>query len=124
MTTGILRVAASAAEVAADVRLRGATVGVVGPIDERRALLAAIGRELRFPAHHGGNLDALEDCLLDLSWLPAGEVVLIWDGADALRQHDPRGHRALVEVLAAAVESTADGTRPLKVVLTGASVPR
>ena len=124
MTIGILRVAASAAEVAADARLRGATVATVGAIDERRALLTAIGRELRFPAHYGRNLDALAECLGDLSWLPAGEVVLIWDGADALRQNDPRGHRVLLEVLAAAVESTADGARPLRVVLTGTSVPR
>ncbi len=124
MTTGILRVAATAPEVAAEARLRGATVAVVGTIDERRALLAAIGRELRFPAYYGGNLDALEECLGDLSWLPAGEVVLIWDGAEVLRQSDPRGHRVLLEVLAAAMESTADGARPLKVVLTGTSVPR
>ncbi|MBN9099167.1 MULTISPECIES: barstar family protein [unclassified Pseudonocardia] len=124
MTIGVLRVAASAAEVAADARLRGAAVAVVGTFDERRALLAAIGRELRFPAYYGGNLDALEECLGDLSWLPAGEVVLVWDGSEALRQTDPRGHRVLLEVLAAATESTADGARPLRVVLAGASVPR
>lgn len=124
MTAGISRVAASAAVVAADARLRGATVAVVTTIDERRALLAAIGRELRFPAYYGGNLDALEECLGDLSWLPAGEVVLIWDGAEVLRQNDPRGHRVLLEVLTAVTESTADGARPLRVVLTGSSVPR
>ena len=100
------------------------TVAVVTTLDERRALLTAIGRELRFPSYYGRNLDALEECLNDLSWLPAGEVVLIWDGADALRQTDPRGHRVLLEVLAAAMESTADGPHPLKVVLTGTSVPR
>lgn len=124
MTTGILRVAGSATEVAAEARLRGATVGIVATLDERRALLTAIGRELRFPAYYGRNLDALEECLTDLSWLPAGEVVLIWDGADALRQTDPRGHRVLLEVLAAAMESTEAGPRPLKVVLTDGSVPR
>ena len=124
MTVGIGRVAAPAAEVAADARLRGATVGIVAKLDERRALLTAIGRELRFPTYYGRNLDALEECLNDLSWLPSAEVVLIWDGADALRQTDPRGHRALLEVLAAAVEATADGPRPLRVVLTVPAQPR
>jgi len=124
MTTGILRVAAPAAEVAVEARLRGATVGVVEALDERRALLTLIGRVLRFPAYYGRNLDALEECLTDLSWLPAGEVVLIWDGAEALQQNDPRGHRVLLEVLAAAAESTSDGPRPVKVVLTGSPRPR
>ncbi|MDT7708187.1 MAG: hypothetical protein QOG20_3794, partial [Pseudonocardiales bacterium] len=110
--------------VAADARLRGATVGVVDGPDERRALLTAIGQALRFPSHYGRDLDALEECLLDLSWLPTGEVVLVWDGADALQQTDPRGHRVLLEVLASAIEATADGPRPLRVVLTGAAQPR
>jgi Barstar (barnase inhibitor) len=124
MITGVLRVTTPAAEVAAEARLRGATVGVVASADERRALLAAIGRALRFPARSGPDLAALADALGDLSWLPAGEVVLVWDGSDALRLSDPRGHRTLLEVLAAAVEATADGARPLRVVLSGALVVR
>ena len=119
MIGGVLRVRISAAEVAAEARLRGATVGLVDSFDERRALFAAIGRALRFPARYSRDLDALADCLGDLSWLPAGEVVLVWDGSDALRQADPRGHRVLLDVLAAAVDATADGTRPLRVVLSG-----
>jgi hypothetical protein len=124
MIGGVLRVAVSAAEVAAEARLRGATVGVVESGVERRALLAAIGRALRFPARYTRDLAALADCLGDLSWLPAGEVVLVWDGSDALRQADPRGHRALLEVLAAAVEATADGARPLRVMLSGTPTVR
>jgi len=117
----ITRTAVSAARVATDARLRGATVGVVEGRAEKRALLAAIGRALRFPSYYGVNLDALEECLRDLSWLPAGEVVLVWDGSEALRAADPMAHRGLLEVLAAATEQTAAGDRPVRAMLTGVS---
>ncbi len=120
MNGGVLRVPTPAAEVAAEARLRGATVGVVEPVDGRRALIVEIGRALRCPARYGRDLAALADGLGDLSWLPAGEVVLVWDGSDVVRRDDPRGHRALLEVLAAAVAATAHGVRPLRVVLSGA----
>ncbi len=124
MIGGVLRVATPAAEVVAEARLRGATVGVVTSGDERRALLAAIGRAMRFPARYTRDLDAVAEHLGDLSWLPAGEVVLVWDGSDALRQADPRGHRVLLEVLEAAAEAMADGARPLRVVLSGSVLVR
>ncbi len=117
--TGVVRTARPAAEVAADARLRGATVGVVEGRVERRALLAAIGRELRFPSYYGVNLDALQECLADLSWLPTGEVVLVWDGSEAFRHADALGYRAVREVLDVAVEGSVASERPLRVVLTG-----
>lgn len=119
--TGVVRVATPAAEVVADARLRGAVVGLVAAVEEQGALLTAVGRALRFPAYYEPNLDALEECLRDLSWLPAGEVVLVWTGADALRRADPRGHRVVLEILTGVVEETAASLRPLRVVLAGAA---
>jgi hypothetical protein len=107
----------SAIAAAAEARLRGASVGVVGPADRRPELLGAIGRVLRFPGYYGRNLDALEECLSDLSWLPEGEVVLVWDGEDTLRRADPAGYVALMEVFTAVTEGRAGTTRPLQVVL-------
>lgn len=53
--------------------------------------LAAIAEALEFPDWYGHNLDALYDCLTDLSWLPEGEHVLVWErGGDA-------GVRAVLE---------------------------
>ena len=44
----------------------------------KEALLAHLGRALGFPDWFGGNWDALEDCLTDLSWRTgAGHVLLI-----------------------------------------------
>jgi hypothetical protein len=45
--------------------------------------IAAIADALSFPDWFGHNLDALYDCLTDLSWLPAGEHVLEWEGGNA-----------------------------------------
>ena len=117
MTPGVVRSPLDATAVATEARSRGASVGVVGPATRRAELLAAIGRALHFPGYYGRNLDALEECLGDLSWLPEGEVVLVWDGDEELHHADPAGHAALMEVLTAATEQMAGGPRPLRVVL-------
>lgn len=42
-------------------------------------LLEDVAQCLRFPDYFGGNWDALEECVRDLSWLPPGAVVLRHD---------------------------------------------
>ncbi len=44
----------------------------------KAAMLEAIAKALAFPAWFGGNWDALEDCLSDLSWRKGtGQVILL-----------------------------------------------
>ena len=45
-------------------------------IAAKAALLDELSRELRFPDYFGGNWDALEECIRDLSWIQPGPVVL------------------------------------------------
>lgn len=45
-------------------------------ITTKDALLDELYQRLRFPDYFGGNWDALWECIRDLSWLPAGPVVL------------------------------------------------
>lgn len=45
-------------------------------IKTKDALLDELYQRLRFPDYFGDNWDALEECIRDLSWLPAGPVVL------------------------------------------------
>ncbi len=47
-------------------------------------VLAELGDRLGFPPWYGANLDALNDCLTDFSWLEAPGYVLIISGADTL----------------------------------------
>jgi RNAse (barnase) inhibitor barstar len=94
---------------------RGAFAHLVGPVTSKAEALDAIGAALRFPAWYGRNLDALYDCLADLSWLPAGEHVLIWTGHRDFEAADPDGYRAVL-----AVFDEATPGRPLSVLLADA----
>ena len=46
-------------------------------VRSKQKLLAILADKLRFPGYFGGNWDALEECLADFSWLPAGQRVAI-----------------------------------------------
>ncbi|WP_224386278.1 barstar family protein [Pseudonocardia sp. ICBG1293] len=93
-------------------------VAVVAGVADRAAVLSAFGRALGFPGYYGHNLDALADCLGDLSWLPAGPVeIVLADGP--LAAADPGTHAAVLDVLAEAVATTAGTERPLRVTLAG-----
>ena len=37
-------------------------------LGDKASLLAALGQALHFPDYYGGNWDALDECLADLSW--------------------------------------------------------
>jgi RNAse (barnase) inhibitor barstar len=104
-----------AARALAEARERGALAHLVGPVTSKAAALDAIGAVLNFPDWYGRNLDALYDCLVDLSWQPRGEQVLVWAGHRQLEAADPKGYRAVLAVLDDA--ATAGVGRPLSVVL-------
>lgn len=66
---------------------------------DKDGTLSAFAEALSFPDYFGHNLDALYDCLTDLSWLPPGEHVLIWPGSEALRKAEPKTYLAIRSVL-------------------------
>lgn len=119
-TGGIEREPGGTATAVAAARQRAGNgpVGVVEGVADRASALDAFGAALGFPDSYGRNLDALEDCLRDLSWLPAGPVELVWEDGP-LRAADPRTHQVLSEILADAVGFTAGSDRPLRVTLAG-----
>jgi len=83
-------------------------------------LIGRIAGALAFPAWFGGNWDALEDCLSDLSWLSAGGYVLLLENVHGL----PRVERGtLVDVLAASAASWAERKRPFFAVFVDATSP-
>ena len=55
---------------------------------EKNELLARLARGLHFPTWFGGNWDALEDCLTDLSWLEGDGHVLLLEGASGVNRDD------------------------------------
>ncbi|UJW32247.1 barstar family protein [Saccharothrix sp. AJ9571] len=95
-------------------RARGAYAHVLpGPAPvTKAAAMDAIAAALDFPDWFGRNLDALYDCLTDLSWLPAGEHVLIWAGSEAFKTADPKAYLAIRGVLSDAQRAlTPNGAR-------------
>ncbi|EXI65370.1 MAG: Barstar (barnase inhibitor) [Candidatus Accumulibacter adjunctus] len=65
--------------------------------------LARLGNGLDFPGWYGHNLDALKDCLTDLSWVEAAGYVLFIDHAGPFLVREPESFAVLEEVLAVAV---------------------
>src|SRR4051794_32056628 len=81
-------------------RLNYARISLQG-VQAKEALLQAMGEALAFPAWFGGNWDALEDCLADLSWREAAGHVLVFADFDAVPA-DELG--ILIDVLASSAE--------------------
>ena len=97
-------------------RLRVVRVDLAGARD-KGALIERVARALEFPAWFGGNWDALEDCLSDLSWSTGDGHVLLIENAEA---SDERG--ILVDILRSAAAFWAERGRPFfGVVLGGAN---
>jgi hypothetical protein len=59
--------------------LRGSKVAIAS-VDLGQPVFEAFSRALGFPDWFGGNWDALEDCLTDLSWRQAAGHVLLLEG--------------------------------------------
>lgn len=109
----------TARQAAREAEERGASVHVLDGSDltNKRTTLDGIAAVLDFPEWTGRNLDALYDCLTDLSWLPEGEHVLIWSEANALASYDPKTFERIKGVLQEAGHNTMCG-RSFTAVLT------
>lgn len=81
----------------------------LGGVRDKEALLARLARALGFPDWFGGNWDALEDCLCDLSWRPGAGHVLLLHGQEALLPDDLG---VLLDVLASCAGFWAESGRP------------
>ena len=101
---------------AIDDAVRGTKLNV-GRVDlalaqSKDGMLERIAKALGFPDWFGGNWDALEDCLIDLSWREAEGHVLVFSG---LRPSDDLG--VLIDVLASSAEFWAARGTPFFAVL-------
>lgn len=76
-------------------------------------LLATLGRAFAFPDYYGQNYNALDECLRDLSWLPAPGYVLRVRDADSLWRQSPRVAAALVETWLLCAEHWASLDEPV-----------
>ncbi|OGA24439.1 MAG: hypothetical protein A3H34_03225 [Betaproteobacteria bacterium RIFCSPLOWO2_02_FULL_67_19] len=108
--SGTYRVA-RAWEILAAARVHGlciARIARTGP-GGKAALLHELAVALRFPAWYGGNWDALEDCLTDLSWVPAPGYLILIEGSGGLA-HDE--FAVLCDVLEASAQFWSARSKP------------
>ena len=77
----------------------------------KAAVIRAIHRAVDAPDWAAPNLDALADVLRDLSWLPAGPVVLVWP-RPAVEQAE-----RIVDVVREVAAESEGSDRPLTVYL-------
>ena len=62
--------------------------------------LAEIGRAFNFPEYYGENLDALYDCLTDLSWLRYSKVFFVINNQeDFLKSETPETRTDFLDLL-------------------------
>ncbi|MDR7300933.1 barstar family protein [Haloactinomyces albus] len=103
-----LSAAVTVQQAAEEAWSRGAIPHVLDGTElvNKRTALCGIAAALSFPEWAGRNLDALYDCLTDLSWLSEGEHVLIWSDSQVLAAHDPKTYRGIGAVLRDAADDT------------------
>lgn len=101
----------TATAVANDARARGARTHIVDGAAARDgdSTIDAIAGAMSFPGAVPRTMDELYDRLTDLSWLPAGEHVLIWVGSDALKRADPKAYLSIRGVLSDSQRALAAG---------------
>ena len=81
-------------------------------VADKAALLRCMAAALRLPTYFGHNWDALEDCLSDLSWLPPGGYVLLFEHVDALQDAAGEDFDILLDILAEVTAEAAVGGLP------------
>jgi RNAse (barnase) inhibitor barstar len=95
-------------EATRGTRLDVARIDLGGAAD-KDALLARLAEALGFPDWFGGNWDALEDCLADLSWRPGEGHVLLLERHGELSLDDLG---VLIDILSASAEYWRGRGRP------------
>lgn len=92
---------------AALIRAAQANGQVVFAVDlsgsrNKESLLSAIGRAMDFPPWYGHNLDALLDCLADLSWRPGKGYLVLLEHCDEMHRRAAADFMATLQVFAEA----------------------
>ncbi len=113
--SGVFRAAGSAEieDAVRGTRLDLATCDLGGAQD-KEALLGLLAQSLGFPEWFGGNWDALEDCLCDLSWRPGEGHVFVFGGGAAVPADD---FGVLLDVLGSSAAYWAERGRPFFAVM-------
>jgi RNAse (barnase) inhibitor barstar len=63
------------------------------------ALFNEVGAALQFPDYFGENWDALDECIIDLEWMPAEWYLIHVDQVECVLPEDPADFRIFLRIL-------------------------
>jgi RNAse (barnase) inhibitor barstar len=92
-------------------------------VRDKQHLLDAVAVAFRFPEWFGGNWDALEDCLTDLSWNKAGGYVALFEHAGDLATIAPHELATAVEIFESVAEYWDEQEIPFWTLFAGIDTP-
>ena len=91
----------------------------VAAVRGKQAFVEMLARELRFPSYFGGNWDAVEECIRDMSWLPAKGYVIWLTGSTSLWREQTGIAGTFLEIALGAAEAWAERQISFHVVFHG-----
>jgi RNAse (barnase) inhibitor barstar len=70
---------------------------------------------MKFPAYFGANWDAFDECIRDLSWMPAQKYILIYDRSDIFSKAQPDQWQIAQDILQSASQYWQESGRLMEV---------
>lgn len=86
-------------------------------VRDKAGFLAACARDLRFPAHFGGNWDAFSDCINDFAWAAAHGYVIAIGQVEPFASQAPDEWATALEILRGAADAWRARNRTFVVLL-------
>ncbi|GAA6623321.1 barstar family protein [Scytonema sp. NUACC26] len=84
-------------------------------ISSKETFLRKAAEAMQFPTYFGGNWDAFDECITDLTWFPAKSYVLLYERPDIFAQAEPTEWQIAVDILRSAEEYWQIANKPLNV---------
>lgn len=92
-------------------------------VHDKQHMLDAVAAAFQFPDWFGGNWDALEDCLTDLSWDKARGYVLLLENAADLAARAPHEFATAIEIFESIAEYWDEQDKPFWTLFAGITSP-
>jgi len=86
-------------------------------VTSKASFLHMAGATMSFPPYYGQNWDAFEECITDLSWVPAKGYVLIYDNVWHFPRNDRTAWRQARAILASSISDWAERGTPFYIFL-------